>query len=379
MLSIWERNAFIQYDHIIIGSGIVGLSTAYYLKEKFPSQSVLILERGLLPTGASTRNAGFACMGSPSELLDDLSHRSEKEVVDLFRLRKNGLTRLSSILGHAAMGYKAEGSHELFFEEDTTVIDQLPYLNQLLRSEVESDAFVLRNEKIETFGLNKTKVKAMVENCCEGQIDTGLMIKNLILMVMSLGVEIKTGCPVKSFLDTGNGAEVVCLNSFAVDEIVFKSKTLTICTNGFATQLLPAMDVVPGRGQVLITKPIAGLKLKGIFHFHQGYYYCREYNCCVLIGGGRNTDFEKETTMELALNDEIQQNLVDQLRSFIIPNQEFDIDMQWSGIMAFGQSKRPIIQQHSEHIFIGVRMGGMGIAIGSEVGFQLANLIATAH
>jgi glycine/D-amino acid oxidase-like deaminating enzyme len=379
MLSIWERNAFIQYDHIIIGSGIVGLTTAYYLKEKFPAQSVLILERGLLPTGASTRNAGFACMGSPSELLDDLSHRSEKEVVDLFRLRKNGLTRLSSILGHAAMGYKAEGSHELFFEEDTTVINQLPYLNQLLRSEVESDAFILRNEKIDTFGLNKSLVKAMVENRCEGQIDTGLMIKNLILLVMSMGVEIKTGCRVQSFLDTGNGAEVVCLHPFAADEIVFKSKTLSICTNGFATQLLPAMDVVPGRGQVLITKPIAGLKLKGIFHFHEGYYYCREYKGCVLIGGGRNTDFEKETTMELALNESIQQNLVDQLRSFILPNQEFEIDMQWSGIMAFGQSKQPIIQQHSEHIFIGVRMGGMGIAIGSEVGFQLANLIDIAH
>ncbi|MGZ5243758.1 MAG: hypothetical protein ACXWW0_07675 [Bacteroidia bacterium] len=37
MLSFWERESFLHYDIIIIGSGIVGLSTAISLKEKFRS------------------------------------------------------------------------------------------------------------------------------------------------------------------------------------------------------------------------------------------------------------------------------------------------------------------------------------------------------
>ena len=61
MFSYWEQQSFTSYDYVIIGSGIVGLSTAIELKEKFPGATVLILERGLLPTGASSRNAGFAC------------------------------------------------------------------------------------------------------------------------------------------------------------------------------------------------------------------------------------------------------------------------------------------------------------------------------
>lgn len=92
MLSIWERNSFIQYDHIIVGGGIVGLCTAFYLKEKFPDQTVMILERGLLPSGASTKNAGFACMGSLTEILDDLHHSTEEEVLELFLLRKGDLS-----------------------------------------------------------------------------------------------------------------------------------------------------------------------------------------------------------------------------------------------------------------------------------------------
>ena len=103
MLSIWERNSLIQYDHIVLGSGIVGLSTAYYLRERFPKHRILILERGLLPSGASTKNAGFACMGSLSELLDDRNRNSVDEICELFALRRNGLHRLQSILGPAAI------------------------------------------------------------------------------------------------------------------------------------------------------------------------------------------------------------------------------------------------------------------------------------
>ena len=64
MLSYWEKQSLLQYDHIVLGSGIVGLSAAISLKERQPQARVLVLERALLPTGASTKNAGFACIGS---------------------------------------------------------------------------------------------------------------------------------------------------------------------------------------------------------------------------------------------------------------------------------------------------------------------------
>jgi glycine/D-amino acid oxidase-like deaminating enzyme len=373
MLSIWERNEFIHYDYIIIGSGIVGLTTAYFLKKNHPSKSVLVLERGLLPTGASTKNAGFACMGSLTEILDDLKTSSEEEVLKLFLLRKKGLARLQSILGKEKMGYKTNGSYELIFENEKPALEKIDYCNQLLRNEIKQDAFKLNNPKIKEFGFNG--VYALVENLCEGEIDTGLMVKNLIHLVSSMGIEIKTGCEVLSFDEKINEVNIICNNPILKNELIFKANKLFICTNAFAKKLLPKADVTPGRGQVLITKPIPNLQFKGIFHFEEGYYYFREYKGCVLFGGGRNLDKQTEETTEFELNATIQQSLIEKLQTIILPNQHVEIDMQWTGVMAFGPSKKPIVEQYSDKIFVGVRMGGMGVAIGSEVGFSLAEMI----
>ncbi len=68
--SYWEKKQwFSQIDVAIVGSGIVGLSTAIYIQKNYPDYKILVLERGVLPQGASTKNAGFACFGSISELL----------------------------------------------------------------------------------------------------------------------------------------------------------------------------------------------------------------------------------------------------------------------------------------------------------------------
>lgn len=373
MLSIWERNSFLQYDFIIIGSGIVGLTTAFYLQKKYPEKRGIILERGLLPSGASTKNAGFACMGSLTEILDDLKTNSEEDILNLFMLRKKGLERLQHILGKEKMGYKANGSYELIFEKEKKCIEKIEYCNEILYKELNQNAFEIKNEKIKEFDFHG--VHTLVENMCEGEIDTGLMMKNLIQLVTSLGVEIKTGCEVISFEEKNNEVEIFCNNPISKQEIIFKSNKLFVCNNAFAKKLLPNVDVSPGRGQVLITKPIERLAFKGIFHFDSGYYYFREYKNCVLFGGGRNIDFEKETTTDFALNKKIQNDLIEKLHTIILPHQSFEIDMQWSGIMAFGKNKKPIIAQHSNHIFVGVRMGGMGVAIGSEVGNALSEMV----
>ena len=78
--SYWENEQFfLNNDLLIIGSGIVGLSTALFYKKKNPKANVLILERSSIPSGASTRNAGFACYGSLGELSDNLkSHKLEE-------------------------------------------------------------------------------------------------------------------------------------------------------------------------------------------------------------------------------------------------------------------------------------------------------------
>ena len=62
------------------------------------------------------------------------------------------------------------------------------------------------------------------------------------------------------------------------------------------------------------------------------------------------------------------------LENTILPNVKVEIEATWSGIMGVGAQKKAIIKQISNNVFCGVRLGGMGVAIGSLVGKELAEL-----
>ena len=118
-LSYWEQKEWLQnIDFTIVGSGIVGLSSAVFLKQRFPKAKILVLEKGFLPQGASTKNAGFACFGSLSEILEDLKSHSVDEVLSLLKSRVDGLQLLRQMLGDEALGYKPYGGYELFLEKN---------------------------------------------------------------------------------------------------------------------------------------------------------------------------------------------------------------------------------------------------------------------
>ena len=368
-LSYWEiKNWFTNVDYTIVGSGIVGLHCAITLRERFPESKILIIEKGMLPQGASTKNAGFACFGSLSEILDDLNSHSEQEVIELIQKRWNGLQLLRKNLGDQAIDFRPHGGYELFLEqEDQTYEDclkRLPFINQVLRPLFKTDVFTT---ELDRFGFQKIKQYA-VFNPFEAQIDTGNMMQALLKKAITANILILNNQTVTAYHENKNGVEVV-LNDF-----VFKSKKLFFATNGFAAELTNN-EVKPARAQVLITEPIPNLDIKGTFHLDKGYYYFRNFENRILIGGGRNLDFETENTTEFGETEIIQNRLEKLLKEVILPNHNFQIAHRWSGIMGLGNSKNPIVKTVSEHVYCGVRLGGMGVAIGSLVGKELAELV----
>ena len=376
MISYWEQQSFTAYDHIIAGAGIVGLSLAVELRLRFPAARILILERGMLPTGASTRNAGFACMGAVTELLDDLKTMTEADMVRLFALRYAGLRRLIARLGAATIQYEHRGSHELLQPHELDALSHLDRLNTLLKPITGGRCFSEAKSAVATFGFAENKIATTIASHYEGELHTGKMMRALTDLALAQNIEIRTGVSVSAFEDSGDSVTVSTTGAFRQDAFRFSARSFSICTNAFTKALLPAEDVVPGRGQVLITNPIPALKLRGIFHLDRGYYYFREIDGRVLIGGGRNLDFATEETTDIALNAAIQKDLEEKLRSIILPETNFTIAHRWSGIMAFGKNKMPIEKQISPRVFGAFRLGGMGVALGSEVAHNLSAKIA---
>lgn len=368
-LSYWEKSEwFSNVDFTVVGSGIVGLNTAITLRKKYPNSKIIILERGMLPHGASTKNAGFACFGSISEILSDLKSHSEDEVLQLVEKRWKGLELLRKNLGDATIDFQQHGSFELFSNDNnlfSTCSDQLQEVNKLLEPIFKEDVFSVSENKFDF----KNVKENYVFNQFEGQIDTGKMMAALLKLAQSKGIKILNNVTVKSINEIGDQVEVVLDSDYS-----FKTGKLLIATNGFAKELLNE-EVQPARAQVLITKPIDNLHIKGTFHFDEGYYYFRNINNRILFGGGRNLDFKAEETTIMETSQLIQLELEKHLKNIILPNTPFEIDHRWTGVMGVGSQKKAIVKQISANVYCGVRLGGMGVAIGSLIGEELANLV----
>lgn len=373
MLSFWEYESFFKdIDVAIIGSGIVGLSAAISLKERNPALRVAIIERSFLPYGASTRNAGFACFGSLTELLDDLNHSSEDEVLALVERRFRGLMRLRERVGDAAMRYEELGGIEIFRAEEAAIaqdcLEAMPHFNEKIGALIGKNDIYQSLDNPQRFGFQG--INQMIINNAEGQIHTGEMMRNLLALAQSKGIFFLNGLTIEQLKDE---SDRVMLQSAQGWE--FSCRKALICTNGFAKRLLPELAVNPARNQVVVTSKIPGLKVKGAFHYDKGYFYFRNIEDRILIGGGRNLAFEEEKTDQFGTTPLIQNAIRTLLDEVILPNQSYEIEHVWSGIMGLGDVKKPIVAMHSPNIGVAVRMGGMGVAIGSLVGEEGAKII----
>lgn len=367
--SYWEHDTwFSEVDFTIVGSGIVGLNCALNLKARFPKAKILVLERGLLPNGASTKNAGFACFGSLSEILDDLKTHSEEEVLELVKKRVSGLQLLRKNLGDEVLDYQTLGGYELFAKEDEALfqkcLSEKDRINTLLFPIFKKEVFSLKKND---FGFKNVQDQ-FIFNQFEGQLNTGKMMAALLQKTQKAGIKILNRVKVEGFSENNTSVEII------TDQFQFSTKKIFIATNGFASQL-GISAVKPARAQVLITKPIENLHINGTFHLEEGYYYFRNIDNRILLGGGRNLDLKGEETTEIGETELIQHKLEELLNSTILPNTKFEIEHRWSGIMGVGNQKKSIVKQLLENVFCGVRLGGMGVAIGSLVGKELADLI----
>jgi glycine/D-amino acid oxidase-like deaminating enzyme len=378
-LSIWELESFFApADVIIAGSGFVGLWSAYYLKKLAPELTVTILERGLIPTGASTRNAGFACFGSLTELMADADKMGEDKMMELVTMRYKGLRRINKLFSKKEIGFEHHGGYELIAEdagavtstpEVNTLRSQIDRFNHLLKKTVKMQkTFRMADRKIAEFGFSG--IRHLVENVPEAQLHSGRLCQALLRLVQSMGVTVLNNIEIRGYEKRGSH-----LRLHTNLPISFTTSQLLVCTNAFARQLLPQLDIVPARGQVLVTSPIEGLPFKGTFHFEEGFYYFRDLGNRVLLGGARNKAFEAETTEEMTTTTQIQDELERFLKDVILPGRQYTIEHRWSGIMGMGNEKMPIVQVVDHQICCAVRMSGMGVALAPIVGEKVARLM----
>jgi glycine/D-amino acid oxidase-like deaminating enzyme len=276
-------------------------------------------------------------------------------------------------LGDQAIGYEAYGGFELLQPAHAGALRRIDEANEHLRRLFGRPVFSVDAEGLARSGFGP-QVQALVANPLEGQVHSGRLMRALALLAARSGIEIHTGAAVRALHEDGHGVRVEVGEQ---RELAFRASSVAVCTNGITGALLPASGIVPGRGQVVVTEPVAGLPWRGTYHLDEGFYYFRNVGERVLLGGGRNLDFAGEETTEMGLSDAIQARLETLLRDTILPGRPWRIAHRWAGIMGFAADKQPIVRRLSPRMALGFGCNGMGVALGADIAAETAALLVS--
>ncbi len=371
--SFWEKRSFFgNVDTVVIGAGIVGLCAAQRRMEMHPHERILVLDRAPLGGGGSTKNAGFACFGSVTELLSDLNSMKESQVFQLVQKRYEGLKYLRQLLGDEQISYTPCGSYELFTERESDLASDaaaaIPRLNQMLRAITGGETYLSKPIDEVQQRHHFAGFEQAIFNPFEGSIDTGKMMYSLRKKILNQGIEIYNGVDVSEITPDSAGVNI------AINDHLIRAKKVMVCNNAFAAELIPNADVKPARNLVMVTTPIEGLNWQGTFHMNEGFVYFRNIENHILIGGARHLDPDYNDC-DSDIPDKIKTHLERLLKEHILPDQKFEIEAQWTGYLGIGSTREVIVDRIHEHVVCAVRMGGMGVAIGALIGREAADLL----
>ena len=390
-IGYWESEHLLApADLTVIGAGIVGMSTALHYKALHPHDRVRIIERDVLGEGGTTRNAGFACFGGPGEWLDDLETLGQSKWLALIRLRAEGLRALIELLGEKALGLEWSGGWELFAaspsgkKRSDEAGQNLALLNDAVQPLMASILGHLAPNPLDTPALIYSPSRAAqfgAHSCIhlpwEGMLHTGRMVSAFHRALQVADIQCLNGCTASSLEapSAPDGPWSIC-----TPRGVLESKSIAICTNGFAKEVLPEAEVAPAPNRVLVVRPVQ-MPPQGAYHIEDGYLYFRTLpDGHVLFGGGRHFGVELPPFPQ---RDEKAEARWDALLESAAAQWLGPIDSvshRWTGWLGVGSDREPLIGSTALGLHHAVRMGGMGVAMGCGLGLQLAlNISAEGH
>jgi glycine/D-amino acid oxidase-like deaminating enzyme len=361
--SFWEQETFFQpYDLIVVGAGIVGLSSALFYRRQHADARILVLDKGRIPEGASTRNAGFACVGSITEQVADMQKETNENINKRLKMRYEGLQLLRNTLGDKTIGYSNCGGFEIF-TEDAKYEEACSYIESFNKwmSNLTGEKMVYKPDTLNGY--------PVIYNRLEGAIHPGRMMQALISKVSQNGIAIRWNTEVRKIDHEGS----VYLN----DDTKIEGDQFLVACNGFTRRLMPEILVRPARGYIMVSEEWPDIPWKGTFNFDRGYIYFRNVGNRLLIGGGRNRAIEDEEQDEFGTNETVKTYLQDFAREVLHLPQNLSFEYEWSGIMGFTATKTPVVKRLDDDRVVAAGLSGMGIAIGMKVGQKAVKILSS--
>ena len=193
------------------------------------------------------------------------------------------------------------------------------------------------------------------------------MLNRLLKLALQAGVEVRWNTPVGQ---VGKGAVKLS------DGLELQAENILLATNGFTAFLMDGIGIRPARGYVFVTKPLPEVQWKGSCHYDRGFVYFRDMpENRMLIGGARNLDIKGETSTQNIINPVVKDGLMRFANEKLRLPQGWEIEQEWTGIMGFSSTKTPECRKVVDGVYVAAGLGGMGVAIGMELGRKAAGIL----
>jgi len=357
------RNLDVHTDVVIIGAGYVGLSTAYWLTELKSDLKITVLDRGLVGSGASGRNAGFLTKGSAFFYHHLMQKFDKNKAHEIFSFAQRSIELASHHL--------LDSFPELNFEKTTslTLIKNKKILNDLKKNKDQLANFDFRwVASQELSPLLSKKFLGGFESSNEFKINP-IQLLNLL----------------QKELERRNVRVVEGTTAYQVEEDIvstdthnIKAEHIILALNGYSGQFLNQLKnfIKPYRAQMLAIKVKDSIESPSLYYDPEDRVYWRKLgDNSFLIGGKRLLDEVNEQTDFDHLNAKIQLALETYVKDVL--KLDFSILHRWSGIMGFTQTELPIVTQLKTNPKVHIIGGfsGHGMGLGFHAGKDLAEVM----
>jgi glycine/D-amino acid oxidase-like deaminating enzyme len=360
-----------RYDVAIVGAGYTGLSAARQLART--GASVLVLERGGIGDGASSRNAGQVLTGLKLEPASLIAKYGEAHARQLFDLSRDAISALERVVADEAIDCELERTGHLQAAAKPSHFHALEQ-EQALLGRVFDHSVTLIGERDQAAELGARGYHGLLVDEESRAINPAKYVHGLAAAAARAGAVIAEHAAVERISRNGQTWRIDTAHR------QIHARDVLVATNGYTDKAAPALQrrLIPIGSYIIATEPLPAVltarllpKRRMVFDSKYFLHYFRLTADNRLLFGGRaefsGPTLQSANRAELILRREL---------SSIFPELAgTPIEYAWSGHVAFTRDQMPHAGR-MDGLFYAGGYCGHGIAMATYLGGLIARRIA---
>ncbi|MEO0512734.1 MAG: FAD-dependent oxidoreductase [Planctomycetota bacterium] len=361
-VSWWRRGGVARresVDAVVVGGGVCGVSAALYLSER--GLRAVCLERhaaGAGGAGASARNAGYLMRGAADNYAAAAAAWGRETARDVWRWSEENLAMLRARGVGGVAGYRDAASVLLAVEDEEA--GALERSAELMREDGFGVALVERGDD-SAWRAGGGRLGLVNEG--DAAVNPAAMMR---WMVGGLAAgTLREHAEVFGIERTGGG--VVVRGADGRGPFEMSARAVFVCTNAWASRLVPSVLIEPNRAQMLAARVSTGVRLNASYYVNHGHDYVRMPEPgLVVVGGRRHLHADDEQTESDGTSGALQADLEAFLGRFC--GERGEVVARWAGTMGLTPGGAaggglPVVEEVEPGVVVCAGFNGHGMSL----------------